>query len=49
MAPAVVIIDLICGFPGQTMEMWRRDIKDFLTPERDGPLATERIQGQFPG
>ncbi len=28
---AVVVIDLIYGFPGQTMEMWRRDIGDFLS------------------
>jgi len=33
---AVVVIDLIYGFPGQTMAMWRHDIETFLGLEIDG-------------
>ena len=33
---AVVVIDLIYGFPEQTMEMWRRDLDDFLALGLDG-------------
>lgn len=57
---AVVVIDLIYGFPGQTMEMWRRDIDDFLSLDLDGldlyqlnlfpssPLARAIEKGTFP-
>ncbi len=33
---AVVVIDLIYGFPGQTMDMWRSDIQDFFSLGLDG-------------
>ena len=33
---AVVIIDLIYGLPGQTLEVWEEDIKTFLSLELDG-------------
>jgi anaerobilin synthase len=57
---AVVVIDLIYGFPGQTMEMWHRDIDDFLSLDLDGldlyqlnlfpasPLARAIEKGTFP-
>jgi oxygen-independent coproporphyrinogen-3 oxidase len=57
---AVVVIDLIYGFPGQTMDMWRRDIEDFLSLNLDGmdlyqlnlfaksPLAKAIEKGIFP-
>ncbi len=56
---AVVVIDLIYGFPSQTMEMWRQDIGDFLTLDLDGvdlyqlnvfdqsPLANAIERGDF--
>jgi len=57
---AVVVIDLIFGFPGQTMEMWQKDIETFLELELDGvdlyqlnvfkgSLLEKKIaQGDFP-
>lgn len=33
---AGVVVDLIYGFPGQTRDMWRRDLEDFLALEIDG-------------
>jgi anaerobilin synthase len=57
---AVVVIDLIYGFPDQTMELWRRDIEDYLSLELDGvdlyqlnifaksPLAKSIEAGKFP-
>lgn len=33
---SAVIIDLIYGFPGQTMEMWENDIKTFLDLKLEG-------------
>ena len=33
---AVVIIDLIYGLPGQSLEIWENDIKTFLSLELDG-------------
>jgi len=33
---AVIIIDLIYGLPGQSMEVWERDIRTFLALEIDG-------------
>lgn len=33
---ASVVIDLIYGFPGQTMEMWQNDIATYLDLELDG-------------
>jgi len=57
---AVVVIDLIYGFPGQTMDIWRRDIEDYLALDLDGvdlyqlnifaksPLAKFIEAGKFP-
>ncbi len=36
MDQAVVVIDLIYGFPGQTKEMWQHDIETFLSLDLDG-------------
>ncbi len=33
---AVVVIDLIYGFPGQTKKMWQHDIETFLSLDLDG-------------
>ncbi|MDY0362615.1 MAG: heme anaerobic degradation radical SAM methyltransferase ChuW/HutW [Desulforegulaceae bacterium] len=58
---AAVIIDLIYGFPGQTMEMWESDIKTLMSLELDGadlyqlkilpetPLAKAIEKGKMPG
>jgi oxygen-independent coproporphyrinogen-3 oxidase len=57
---AVVVIDLIYGLPGQGMDMWRRDIEDFLALKIDGadfyqlnvfqtsPLARAVAEGKLP-
>ena len=57
---AVVVIDLIYGFPGQTMAMWRRDIAEFLSLSLDGvdlyqlnvfkgsPLDKAVVRGDMP-
>jgi len=57
---AVVVIDLIYGFPGQTADMWRDDIKTFLVLDIDGadfyqlntfqnsPLRKAVDAGKFP-
>jgi oxygen-independent coproporphyrinogen-3 oxidase len=44
---ASIIIDLIFGLPGQTMEHWERDIQTFLDLEIDGVDLYQLIQ--FPG
>lgn len=57
---AVVVIDLIYGFPGQTADMWRDDIEIFLSLDIDGadfyqlnvfgnsPLRKAVAAGKFP-
>lgn len=44
---AAVIIDLIFGLPGQSMELWEEDIKTFLGLNIDGADLYQLIQ--FPG
>lgn len=44
---AAVIIDLIFGLPGQTMEDWKKDISTFLELDLDGVDLYQLIQ--FPG
>lgn len=57
---AAIVIDLIYGFPNQTMEMWEKDIRTLLSLELDGvdlyqlktfpgtPLHGAIERGKFP-